>query len=426
MNKVIVGLQWGDEGKGKIIDYLSSDAHCIVRFQGGNNAGHTVVLENNEKFVFHLIPSGVLHKDRVCIIGNGVVLDPEVLKEEIEILKKQGVSVTPQNLKVSLLAHVIMPYHKIIDSLREQKRTNKIGTTMRGIGPCYTDKATRCGIRVVDLLDDDVLRAKLLDNLNEKNDVFEKVYNHKPFSFDELYATYRDFGRFLKPFCCDVPEFLYAEQKKAKNILFEGAQGTFLDVDYGTYPFVTSSNILASYAGVGSGFPFVKIDKIIGISKAYTTRVGEGPFIAEAQGSVLEVLRSKGNEFGATTGRPRRCGWLDLVLLKRAVRLNGVNSLVLTKLDVLDTFESLKVCVAYKNEATNETVDIYPYHWPKWESVTPVYKEFKGWYRVTSNAAHYKDLPDAARAYIQAIEDAVGVRVEMISVGTKRNQVITR
>lgn len=426
MNSVIVGLQWGDEGKGKIIDYLSSAAHCIIRFQGGNNAGHTVVLDNSTKFVFHLIPSGILRKDRVCVIGNGVVLDPEVLISEIDTLKQQGVSVTPQNLKISLLSHVIMPYHKIIDSLREQKRSQKIGTTMRGIGPCYTDKATRCGIRVIDMLDEKLLRAKLEDNLNEKNPIFEKVYNHKPFSFNEVFQKYCEYARFIKPYCCDTADYLYEENKKNKTLLFEGAQGTFLDIDYGTYPFVTSSNILASYAGVGSGFPFVKIEKIIGITKAYTTRVGEGPFVAEVSGQMQDLLRSKGNEFGATTGRPRRCGWLDLVMLKRAVRLNGINSIVLTKLDVLDTFETLKVCVAYNNEKTQETTDIYPYHWTDWDQVKPVLKDFKGWYRVTSSATQYKDLPEQARAYIQAIEDFVGVRVDMISVGLKRNQVITR
>lgn len=425
MHRVIVGLQWGDEGKGKVIDYLSAKADCIVRFQGGNNAGHTVVVGNN-KFVFHLIPCGILHKDKTCIIGNGVVLDPEVLIAEIESLKTQGVEVSPRNLKISPLAHIIMPYHKIMDSFREQLRTQKIGTTMRGIGPCYTDKAARCGIRVVDLIDPDVFSVKLKDNLREKNPIFEKVFEQKAFSYDEIYHGYREYGAFIKPFCCDVAQYLYDADARGKSFLFEGAQGTFLDVDFGTYPFVTSSNILSSYAGVGSGFPFVKIRKITGVTKAYATRVGEGPFSTEEQGSVLEALRTKGNEFGATTGRPRRCGWLDLAMLKRAVRLNGINSIILTKLDVLDTFERLKACVGYRHALTGEMYDVYPYHVSDLPQLRPVYREFKGWRCDTTAAKRYRDLPALARGYIRFIEGFLGVSVEMVSVGFRRDQVIRK
>lgn len=426
MNSVVVGLQWGDEGKGKIIDSLSANSNCIIRFQGGNNAGHTVVVDSASKFVFHQIPSGILRKDRVCVIGNGVVIDPEVLISEIDELKKKNVAVTPANLKISLLAHLIMPYHKIFDSLREQSRTQKIGTTMRGIGPCYTDKAARCGIRLVDIFDEKVFAEKLKDNLNEKNPIFEKVYGQKGFVFDEIYQKYCEFAKVLKPYCFDVADYLYEEAKKGKSLLFEGAQGTFLDPDFGTYPFVTSSNILSAFAGVGSGYPFVKIDKIIGVTKAYTTRVGEGPFTAEVTGNALEVLRTKGNEFGSTTGRPRRCGWLDLVMLRRAVRLNGINSIALTKLDVLDTFEMLKVCVAYNNEKSQETYTTFPYTCADISHLKPVFKDVKGWYRNTNNVSKYQDLPDAAKAYIQMIEEFVGVKVELVSVGLRRDQVFSK
>jgi len=425
MHRVVVGLQWGDEGKGKVIDYLSAQADCIVRFQGGNNAGHTVVV-GNDKFVFHLIPCGILHNDKTCIIGNGVVLDPEVLIAEIESLKKHGIEVSPRNLKISPLAHIIMPYHKSMDSFREQIRTQKIGTTMRGIGPCYTDKAARCGIRVVDLINPDAFSAKLRDNLLEKNPIFEKVFGQKLFSFDEIYRVYSNYADFLKPFAADVAEYLYEADKKGKKFLFEGAQGTFLDVDFGTYPFVTSSNILSSYAGVGSGFPCIKIRKMTGVTKAYATRVGEGPFPTEEAGSVLEVLRTKGNEFGATTGRPRRCGWLDLVMLKRAVRLNGINSIILTKLDVLDTLEQLKVCVGYRHTTDGETYGAYPYHVPDMQQLKPVYRQFRGWRCDTTSSKRYRDLPARARAYIRFIEGFLGVCVEMVSVGFRRDQVIRK
>ena len=425
MNRVLIGMQWGDEGKGKVIDYLSEEADCIIRFQGGNNAGHTVVV-GDIKWVFHLIPSGILRKGKVCVIGNGVVVDPRVLISEIEFLRERGIQVAPDNLKISYLSHVIMPYHKILDSLREKKRIQKIGTTKRGIGPCYADKVSRCGIRIADLINPDTFRLKLEDNLREKNPLFEKVFGVDAFSFEQMYQEYTEYARVIKPFCCDVADFLYEENKKGKSFLFEGAQGTFLDLDFGTYPFVTSSNILSSAASVGSGFPFLKIDNVVGVTKCYTTRVGEGPFPTELDGVLGEALRVQGNEFGATTGRPRRCGWLDLVMLKRAVRLNGVNKVVLTKLDVLDEFDTIKVCIGYKDESTGNIYDIFPCGNIGFHNITPVYKEFSGWKENTSRKKEYVHLPHKAKEYVQAIEDALEVKIEMISVGLKRKQVILK
>ncbi|MFH1768727.1 MAG: adenylosuccinate synthase [Candidatus Omnitrophota bacterium] len=417
MVSVIVGLQWGDEGKGKIIDYLAKETDIIVRFQGGNNAGHTVVCRGR-KFIFHIIPSGILRKAKVCVIGNGVVIDPKILINEITYLKKEGISISPSNLKISLLAHVIMPYHWSMDSLREARRVEKIGTTKRGIGPCYVDKYSRCGIRVIDLVDREKFALKLRDNLNEKNSLLKYVYKKPPFSFKKIFAEYCRYAKMIKPYLCDTVDFLYRNRRR--KILFEGAQGTFLDIDFGTYPFVTSSSTISPNAFVGSGAPFAANARIIGVSKAYTTRVGEGPFPTEAKEGVAEFFRNTGKEFGATTGRARRCGWLDLVILKRSVILNNVSDIALTKLDVLDNLDEIYFCFAYKGYGGNK---FFPYDLVK---VEPVYEKIKGWKEDTSSIRKYKDLPPKAKKYISLIEQSLERKITFISVGEKREAIIRK
>jgi len=418
MNTILVGLQWGDEGKGKVIDYLCRSSDFIIRFQGGNNAGHTVVV-NGEKFVFHLIPSGLLRKKKVCAIGNGVVVDPNVLIAEINALKAKGMEISPSNLKISSLCHVIMPYHSTMDALKEKGRIQKIGTTKRGIGPCYMDKVSRCGIRMIDFIDPKTFALKLKDNLNEKNAIFEKVYGVKGFSFDEIYQEYNLLAKKIEPYVCDLVDYFY--NKRKKRFLFEGAQGAFLDIDFGTYPFVTSSSVISSNAVLGSGLSFVSVNKVLGVAKAYTTRVGEGPFPTELEGKSLEYFRTKGVEFGATTGRPRRCGWLDLVLLKRSVIINKVTDLVLTKLDVLDGLEKIKVCIGYKQRG--KVLKSFPYDL---EGVKPIYKEFKGWKGCINEVRKFSDLSLAARKYVRFIEDFLGVKVRFISVGEKREAIFKK
>lgn len=417
-NAILVGLQWGDEGKGKVIDYLCRSSDVIVRFQGGNNAGHTVVVKG-EKFVFHLIPSGLLRKGKVCAIGNGVVVDPKVLIQEIQSLKAKGVNISPDNLKISPLCHIIMPYHRVMDALREKKRIQKIGTTKRGIGPCYMDKLSRCGIRMADFIEPEVFLLKLKDNLREKNAIFRKVYEFKGFSLKAIYDEYSELAKILKPYVRDLVEYFY--KQKNKRFLFEGAQGTFLDVDFGSYPFVTSSSVVSSGALLGTGFSFVSAEKVIGVAKAYTTRVGEGPFPTELNDKILEYFRSEGGEFGATTGRPRRCGWLDLVLLRRAVIINNVTDLVVTKLDVLGGLEKIKVCVAYKYKG--KILKSFPY---SLENVQPVYKEFKGWGSCINKIRNFSKLPQAAREYIKFIESFLGIKVKFISVGERREAIFKR
>ncbi len=418
MNSVLIGLQWGDEGKGKVIDYLCRDSDVIVRFQGGNNAGHTVVIDG-DKFVFHLIPSGILRSGKICAIGNGVVVDPKVLIEEIDSLKEKGVEISPKNLKISPYCHIIMPYHRIMDSLREKDRIQKIGTTKRGIGPCYADRVSRCGIRVGDFVNEEVFSIKLKDNLIEKNSIFKKVYDFEGFDFDSVYQQYSEYAKLLRPYVCDLLE--YFKDQKGLNFLFEGAQGTFLDVDYGTYPFVTSSSVISANAILGSGLFSVKADKVIGVAKAYTTRVGEGPFPTELDNDSGEYFRNKGGEFGATTGRPRRCGWLDLVLLKRAILTNQVTDLVITKLDVLDELDKVKVCTKYRMEGKN--LENFPY---QLKDVEPVYEEFDGWKDNISQVRKFSDLPKEARDYIDFIENFLEVKVKLISVGEKRDAILSK
>ncbi len=418
MNTVLVGLQWGDEGKGKIIDYLCRNVDVVARFQGGNNAGHTVVV-GDKKFVFHLLPSGILHKNKICIIGQGVAIDPGVLLDEINGLLGAGISVTPQNLKISPFAHIIMPYHRIIDSLREKKRLQKIGTTKRGIGPCYKDRVSRCGIRVIDFIHKKKFSLKLEDNLREKNPIFKEAYGQKGFDFDAVYNKYVKLAQKIKPFVCDITEYFY--QKQNKKFLFEGAQGTFLDIDSGTYPFVTSSSVVTSNALLGSGLPYIKITENLGVAKAYTTRVGEGPFPTELKRGKLNYLRKEGGEFGATTGRPRRCGWLDLVLLERAVKVNNINSLVITKLDVLSNLEKIKVCTGYKKN--NKTIKGFPYFLDK---VQPQYKEFKGWNKNINKIKKFSDLPSQAKIYLNFIEKYLKTPISFISVGKEREEIFKK
>ncbi len=422
MNTVIVGAQWGDEGKGKIIDILSADVDCIARYQGGSNAGHTVVV-GGQTYIFHLIPSGILHKGKVCCIGNGVTIDPESLLQELEGLRKARIPVQGR-LKISTNAHVIMPYHKVLDKLRESKRAHRIGTTGRGIGPCYSDKINRCGIRMADLLNPAVLRDKLKDNLIEKNEIFRKVYSYKPFGFDVLFRQYCSFGKRLAPFIENTSVYLNKVIAEGKDVLFEGAQGTFLDIDFGTYPFVTSSSATSGGSCIGTGVPPTAVDKVLGVAKAYTTRVGEGPFPTEFGEEFNSVIREKGKEFGATTGRPRRCGWLDMVMLKEAIMLNGINELALTKMDVLDGLPRIGVAVAYRYK--NKTFKQFPSDFEAVSKVTPVFKYLKGWRDPICGARSYDDLPAAARDYVRYIEDQSGVKASIISVGSGREDTIIR
>ncbi len=422
MNTIIVGTQWGDEGKGKIIDILSRKVDYVVRYQGGNNAGHTVVTGKRE-FIFHLIPSGILHKGKVCCIGNGVVVDPQVLLREINDLEKSGIRINGR-LKISSLAHVILPYHKILDQLRETRRSNKIGTTGRGIGPSYADKIIRCGIRMVDLLNKKVLRDKLKDNLKEKNEIFRKVYSHPGFDFGRMYKDYLGYGRAFAPYICNCALLLNVAIARKKDILFEGAQGTFLDIDFGTYPFVTSSSATAGGACIGTGVSPVFMDKVIGVAKAYTTRVGEGPFPTEFSAPFSKIMRDRGKEFGATTGRPRRCGWFDSVMVKQAVLINGIKELAIMKMDVLDGLREIKICTAYKYKG--KKFRVFPDDWEVLRNARPVYRSFPGWPLSLRKPRSFRQLHPNARQYLSFLEDALRTWISIISVGSSRSETIYR
>lgn len=422
MNCAVIGAQWGDEGKGKLIDILSEDVDITVRYQGGNNAGHTVIVGDKE-YIFHLIPSAILRPSKTCVIGNGVVIDPKALLGEIDDLKKRGLPMTNQQLKIASNAHVVMPYHRVMDQLRESKRENKIGTTGRGIGPCYSDKVGRMGVRMVDLLNPKVLKAKLADNLNEKNDIFTKVYAYKNYDFSAIYKEYLAYGKRLKPYICDTALFLNDAIDHKKKILFEGAQGTFLDIDFGTYPFVTSSNATMGGVCSGTGVPPMKIGKVIAAVKAYTTRVGEGPFVTEFDVKLNECIRSKGHEFGATTGRPRRCGWFDAVQVRYAVIINGVCELAIMKLDVLDDLKEIKIATAYKYKG--KTFKDFPHDYDALVNAKPVYETMPGWQSDTRGVRKYKDLPVNARKYLERLETLLKVKIRYISVGSKRDAFIT-
>jgi len=422
-NVVVVGTQWGDEGKGKIVDLLTHYADYIVRFQGGNNAGHTLVVEGKQ-FIFHLIPSGILYENKKCMIGNGVVIDPDVLLDEMDELAENGLPVTPERLMISENAHLIMPYHKSLDLNREAALTGskKIGTTGRGIGPCYEDKIIRKGIKIGDLLDEDLFKEKLRDNVEEKNFLLTKRLSGDPVSFDDIYSQFQVYAEKLAPYLGNVSLELDRARKGGKHILFEGAQGTQLDIDHGTYPFVTSSNTVASNACTGTGFGPVHIDAVIGILKAYTTRVGSGPFPSELFDETGDQLQRKGGEFGATTGRKRRCGWLDAVVANEAVRLNSITGLAITKLDVLSGQSTLKIATSY--EAAGKKYEAMPSNIRITEKVTPVYEEIAGWQEEIGSARDFDDLPKEARDYIRRIEDITETPAAIISVGPDRDETL--
>jgi len=419
-NTILVGAQWGDEGKGKIIDVLTEQADVVVRYAGGNNAGHTVIV-NGKKSVLHLIPSGILRKNKLCVIGNGVVCDPLGLVSEMEGLEKNGIKVTPKNFVLSETAHVVFPYHRELDGARELlKGKNKIGTTKRGIGPAYGDKAARVGLRVNDLVDPARLEEKLAARIKENNAVLKSL-GAKPLSFKQVFADYNQAGHQLKPFVQNTVVLLHDKMRQGANILFEGAQGTFLDIDHGTYPFVTSSNTTAGGACTGSGVPPHRMDRVVGVMKAYTTRVGEGPLPTENQ-EISDLLHGMGREFGATTGRPRRCGWFDSVATRHASMVNGIDDLAITNLDGLDTVENIKVCVAYRHG--EKQYDYVPNDAQTLAGCEPVYVEFEGWRAPTHKCKTFKQLPPKARAYVKAIADLSNARLFIASVGPGREQTI--
>jgi adenylosuccinate synthase len=420
-NVVIVGTQWGDEGKGKIVDLLAEHAHVVVRFQGGNNAGHTMVV-GGEQFICHLIPSGIL-QDKTCIIGNGVVVDPAVLLGEIDNLRNRGINIAENRLLISERAHVIMPYHKSVDHAREKfKGDKKIGTTGRGIGPAYEDKATRRGIRFVDLLDPEAFAEKVGTILDEKNFYLKNYLSADELDAQEIIDQYREFAQRLAPHVANVSVIINDAIKNGQHVLFEGAQGTHLDIDHGTYPFVTSSNTLAGNACCGSGVGPKQIDEIIGIVKAYTTRVGAGPFPSELFDETGDKIQEKGAEFGATTGRRRRCGWLDTVILRNAVRLNGLTGLAITKLDVLDGLESVKICTAY--EYKGEIIKDFPASLDVLADCQPVYETLPGWAEDTSKMRKLEDFPANARSYLDRMAELAETEIHIVSIGPDREQTI--
>ena len=422
---VVVGSQWGDEGKGKITDLLSEESNIIVRYQGGCNAGHTVV-KGEDQYIFHLVPSGILHEGKKCYIGSGVVVDPGSLLKEIDDLRKQGIE-SEGKLFVDSKTHVVFPYHKMLDEKKEEKRgKNKIGTTKRGIGPAYLDKNARCGLRMSDLIDESVLEDKLKASFREKNETLKKIFNVEIKVKDQQFILkeYKQYGQLLKKYVRDVSLLVNQAIDRNEKILFEGAQGTLLDIDHGTYPYVTSSSPIAGGACTGVGVGPTRIDKVLGITKAYTTRVGEGPFPTEMLNEMGEYLRKKGSEYGATTGRPRRCGWFDAVVVKYAVRINGMESMVITKIDVLSGLEKLKICTGYQYQG--EILDEFPSNLRVLKNCKPIYEEMEGWNEDISHATKYIDLPKQLKTYVKRIEELTKAKVAIISVGPKRSQTIFR
>ncbi|TCK03978.1 adenylosuccinate synthase [Phorcysia thermohydrogeniphila] len=418
----IVGTQWGDEGKGKIVDILSEKADYIVRFQGGNNAGHTVVIDGN-KYILHLLPSGILHEDKKCVLGNGMVIDLEGLLNEIEFIKRVGKSVEGR-IFVSERAHLILPYHKELDAASEKLRGNgSIGTTLKGIGPAYRDKAGRVGIRIADLKDEETFREKLRWNIREKELTLKHVYNYEvSFSFDEVYSHIMRVYEKVANFVCDTVTLLNRAIDRGDNVLFEGAQATLLDIDVGTYPFVTSSNSSALGIPAGAGISPRKVEKIYGIMKAYTTRVGGGPFPTELKDTMGELLRARGHEYGSTTGRPRRCGWLDLFAVKFSKMVNDLDGVIVTKLDVLDAFDEIRVCVGY--ELDGEVLDHFPSTAKELSRVKPIYETLPGWKTKTTHIKRFEDLPKEAQNFIKFIEDYLETTVPIISTGPQRDETI--
>jgi adenylosuccinate synthase len=420
----VFGAQWGDEGKGKIIDLLAKDADVVVRYQGGSNAGHTVIV-GEEKYVLHLIPSGILHEGKVNVIANGVALDPLTLMQEIDGLRERGVAVEPSALRLSTSAHVILDHHRVLDSLAETWRGGgRIGTTGRGIGPCYADKASRTGLRVADLLEPERCRERLAAALLEKNALITQVHDSDALDFDEQFEKYVAVGERLRPHVCDTGALLREAHAEGESLLFEGAQGVMLDIDHGTYPYVTSSNTGANGIPSGSGFPLRKVDRLVGIAKSYCTRVGEGPFPSEDHGEAGERLGKEGHEFGATTGRPRRCGWFDSIAVRYALELNGADGWIMTKLDVLDSFETIRVGTKYRVDG--EDVMTWPVGCTDLGAIEVAYEELPGWQEDITGVRRYEDLPATARAYVEWVEERVGSPILMLSVGPERDQVIPR
>lgn len=419
---IVLGAQWGDEGKGKMTDYLAEEADVVVRFQGGNNAGHTVVVGDTD-YKLHLIPSGVLYDNKLNVIGNGVVVDPKALFTEIDYLEGLGVKVTPEKLIISDRAHLIMPYHRILDALKEKARgKNDIGTTGKGIGPCYTDKIERSGIRICDLLHKEVFIEKLKENIEIKNAYITKVYGGEALNFDEICKQYLEYAERIRPYVCDTSVRIYDEIMNNKNVLFEGAQGMLLDIDHGSYPYVTSSNTTSGGVSNGTGIGPTMITNAVGICKAYTTRVGKGPFPTELNDDMGEWIREKGHEFGVTTGRARRCGWLDLVILKTTVRVCGLTSLAVTKIDTLAGLDKVKVCVGYKFDG--KVIDYFPASLEDVAKCEPVYEEFAGWDESVANARSYDEIPENAKIYLRRIEEFTGTKISIVSVGPERAQTI--
>lgn len=418
---VVVGAQWGDEGKGKIVDVLTEKAYAVARYQGGHNAGHTVVI-NNEKFVLHIIPSGILHKGKICVIGNGVVVDPAALIEEINGLQKRNIEIS-SNLFLSANAHLIMPYHAAVEKEQEKiKGSKKIGTTGKGIGPSYVDKIARTGLRAGDLLHPETFREKLSENLSAVNRLLKALYNLPGFKLETVYKEYMGYADKLSQYISETDIIVNRIIDEKKNLLCEGAQGTLLDIDHGTYPYVTSSNASAGGACTGLGIAPTKINKILGIVKAYTTRVGEGPFPTEITDKLGVMIREKGGEYGATTGRPRRCGWLDMVMLRHAMRINRFNGIILTKLDILDGMDTIKICTGYICDG--KQLEEFPKDLHQLEKCKPVYEEFKGWKEQTTGVKDFENLPKEAKSYIKSIERMLGTEVEIVSTGQKRDELM--
>lgn len=419
---VIVGSQWGDEGKGKVIDYLAAEANVVVRGQGGNNAGHTVVV-GDQKYALHLIPSGILYKDTVNVIGNGVVFDPEGFLKEVDGLEEKGVST--ENIRISDRAHVIFPYHKELDRLSEEARGDeKIGTTKKGIGPCYMDKVERTGLRICDLIDEKHFEDKARAQIEKKNVIIEKVYGGTPLNADDIIETYKGYAKRLLKFVADTSVIVHEAVQADKRVLLEGAQGSLLDVDFGTYPYVTSSHPIAGGFSIGAGIGPNTIEEVLGITKAYTTRVGMGPFVTELDDEIGDKIRNQGNEFGTTTGRARRCGWFDAVLVKYSARINGMTAMALMLVDVLSGFETLKICTGY--EYNGEIIENYPANLSILDECKPVYEEMPGWTEDLTDVTTYEALPEAAKNYIKRIEEVVGVPAKIVSIGPKRSQTIVR
>ncbi|MBO8155655.1 MAG: adenylosuccinate synthase [Bacillaceae bacterium] len=417
---VVVGTQWGDEGKGKITDFLSQQAHVVARYQGGNNAGHTIQFDG-ETYKLHLIPSGIFDHNKLCVLGNGMVIHPKALLEELQYLHERNM--TTDHLRISNRAHVILPYHVKLDELQEEKKGDKkIGTTKKGIGPAYTDKAARMGIRMADLLDEETFRQKLEDNLAEKNVLFEKVYGAEPMDAEEIFLEYFEYGQKLAKYVCDTSVLLNNAIDEGKHILFEGAQGVMLDIDQGTYPFVTSSNPTAGGVTVGTGVGPTKIHRVMGVSKAYTTRVGDGPFPTELHDEIGDQIREVGREYGTTTGRPRRVGWFDAVVVRHSRRVSGITDLSLNSLDVLTGIETLKICVAY--QYNGKVIEEYPANLNILAQCEPVYEEMPGWNEDITGAQSLEDLPEEARHYLKRVSDLTGIPISIFSVGPDRKQTI--